>query len=250
MSNTYRIIADLHTHTLASTHAYSSVTEMIRAAAEKGLYAIALTDHARTMPGSPREWYFSSLHELPLHYRGVMNLAGIEANVLDFEGHLDIEPRDIPRMDWVVASIHHLPLEGLQNPDVEKCTQLWLNVAKNPKVNVIAHSGDPVYAYDYEKVIPVFGENHKLVEINNHSFQVRKQNIPNCKAIALCCKKHGVPIVVDSDAHFETGVGEFRLALEMLAEIDFPEELILNASARRLDDYLAKYTGIFERRIY
>ena len=70
MSNTYRIIADLHTHTLASTHAYSSVTEMIRAAAEKGLYAIALTDHARTMPGAPREWYFSSLHELPLHYRG------------------------------------------------------------------------------------------------------------------------------------------------------------------------------------
>ena len=190
MSNTYRIIADLHTHTLASTHAYSSVTEMIRAAAEKGLYAIALTDHARTMPGSPREWYFSSLHELPLHYRGVMNLAGIEANVLDFEGHLDIEPRDIPRMDWVVASIH------------------------------------------------------------NHSVQVRKQNIPNCKAIALCCKKHGVPIVVDSDAHFETAVGEFSQALEMLSEIDFPEELILNASARRLDDYLAKYTGIFERRIY
>ena len=250
MSNTYRIIADLHTHTLASTHAYSSVTEMIRAAAEKGLYAIALTDHARTMPGSPREWYFSSLHELPLHYRGVMNLAGIEANVLDFEGHLDIEPRDIPRMDWVVASIHRLGLPGLENPDVEKCTQLWLNVAKNPKVNVIAHSGDPVYAYDYEKVIPVFGENHKLVEINNHSFQVRKQNIPNCKAIALCCKKHGVPIVVDSDAHFETAVGEFSQALEMLAEIDFPEELILNASARRLDDYLAKYTGIFERRIY
>ena len=178
MSNTYRIIADLHTHTLASTHAYSSVTEMIRAAADKGLYAIALTDHARTMPGSPREWYFSSLHELPLHYRGVMNLAGIEANVLDFEGHLDIEPRDIPRMDWVVASIHHLPLEGLQDPDVEKCTQLWLNVAKNPKVNVIAHSGDPVYAYDYEKVIPVFGENHKLVEINNHSFPGAETEYP------------------------------------------------------------------------
>ena len=134
MSNTYRIIADLHTHTLASTHAYSSVTEMIRAAADKGLYAIALTDHARTMPGSPREVGTSPpSHELPLHYRGVMNLAGIEANVLDFEGHLDIEPRDIPRMDWVVASIHHLPLEGLQDPDVEKCTQLWLNVAKTPR---------------------------------------------------------------------------------------------------------------------
>ena len=96
MSNTYRIIADLHTHTLASTHAYSSVTEMIRAAAEKGLYAIALTDHARTMPGSPRGVVPSPpFTSLPLHYRGVMNLAGIEANVLDFEGHLDIENKRV-----------------------------------------------------------------------------------------------------------------------------------------------------------
>ena len=250
MEQAYTIIADLHTHTLASTHAYSTLTEMVRAASERGLYAIAITDHGKAMPGSPRDWYFGNLREVPLRYRGVLTLAGMEANVLDFEGRLDLEPGDARALDWVVASIHHLPLEGLQNPDVEKCTQLWLNVAKNPKVNVIAHSGDPVYAYDYEKVIPVFGENHKLVEINNHSFQVRKQNIPNCKAIALCCKKHGVPIVVDSDAHFETAVGEFSQALEMLSEIDFPEELILNASARRLDDYLAKYTGIFERRIY
>ena len=43
-------------------------------------------------------------------------------------------------------------------------------------------------------------------------------------------------------------MGEFGHALEMLSEIDFPEELILNASAERLNDYLRKYTGIFERR--
>ena len=189
MKQAYTIIADLHTHTIASTHAYSTVTEMVQAAAAKGLYALAITDHARTMPGAPREWYFSSLYELPLHYRGVMTLAGIEANVLDFEGHIDLEKKDGERLDWVVASIHHLPLEGLQKPDVEKCTHLWLQVAKNPKVHVIGHSGDPLYAYDIDKVIPVFGEQHKLVEINNHSFVARKENIANCKKIALACKK-------------------------------------------------------------
>ena len=248
MSQTYKLIADLHTHTLASTHAYSTVTEMVRAAGEKGLYSLAITDHARTMPGAPGPWYFSCLHELPLHYRGVLTIAGIEANVLDFEGNIDLEPKDGERLDWVVASIHHLGLEGLKDPDVEKTTHLWLQVAKNPKVNVIGHSGDPLFAYDYEKVIPVFGENHKLVEINNHSFENRKENIENCKKIALCCKRHGVPIVVDSDAHFETSVGKFDFALEMLSEIDFPEELILNASQERLDDYLSRYTHIFERR--
>ena len=248
MSQTYKLIADLHTHTLASTHAYSTVTEMVRAAGEKGLYALAITDHARTMPGAPGPWYFSCLHELPLHSLGVLTIAGIEANVLDFEGNIDLEPKDGERLDWVVASIHHLGLEGLKDPDVEKTTHLWLQVAKNPKVNVIGHSGDPLFAYDYEKVIPVFGENHKLVEINNHSFENRKENIGNCKKIALCCKRHGVPIVVDSDAHFETSVGKFNFALEMLSEIDFPEELILNASQERLDDYLSRYTHIFERR--
>ena len=248
MKQAYTIVADLHTHTIASTHAYSTVTEMVRAAAERGLYALAITDHARTMPGAPREWYFSCLQELPLHYRGVMLLGGIEANVLDFEGRLDIEPKDGERLDWVVASIHHLPLEGLQDPDVEKSTHLWLQVAKNPKVNVIGHSGDPLFAYDYGKVIPVFGENHKLVEINNHSFQARKENMRNCKKIALACKKYGVPLVVNSDAHFETQVGNFTQALELLREIDFPEELVLNASAERLNDYLSRYSDVFRRR--
>ncbi len=62
---------------------------------------------ARRGPGN-----FSCLHELPLHYRGVLTIAGIEANVLDFEGNIDLEPKDGERLDWVVASIHHLGLEG------------------------------------------------------------------------------------------------------------------------------------------
>ena len=132
MEQAYTIIADLHTHTLASTHAYSSLTEMVRAASERGLYAIAITDHGKAMPGSPRDWYFGNLREVPLRYRGVLTLAGMEANVLDFEGRLDLEPGDARALDWVVASIHHLPLEGLQNPDVEKCTTCGAKWPRTP----------------------------------------------------------------------------------------------------------------------
>ena len=67
----YNIIADLHTHTLASTHAYSTVQEMAVSAHEKGLLALALTDHARTMPGAPGPWFFTAMRELPLLYKGV-----------------------------------------------------------------------------------------------------------------------------------------------------------------------------------
>lgn len=76
MEQAYTIIADLHTHTLASTHAYSSLTEMVRAASERGLYAIAITDHGKAMPGSPRDWYFGNLREVPLRYRGGAHLGG------------------------------------------------------------------------------------------------------------------------------------------------------------------------------
>lgn len=89
--------------------------------------------------------------------------------------HNETERRDV---NWLVASIHNLGLPGLENPTVEKCTQLWLNIAHDPKVNVIGHSGSPEFRYDYETVIPEFGRNHKLVEINSHSFEVRKANIP------------------------------------------------------------------------
>ena len=244
----YNIIADLHTHTLASTHAYSTVQEMVNSAREKGLSALAITDHARTMPGSPGTWYFNSLRELPLLYRGVLLIAGMETNVLDLNGTLDISETERRDLDWVVASIHNLGLPGLQNPTVEKCTQLWLNVAHDPNVNVIGHSGSPEFRYDYETVIPEFGRCHKLVEINSHSFDVRAANIPNCREIALCCKKHGVPIIVSSDAHFETGVKDHASALKILEEIDFPEELIVNADLNRLVDYLRQHTPILRNR--
>ena len=234
----YNIIADLHTHTLASTHAYSTFSEMVRAAADRGLYALAVTDHAKTMPGSPRDWYFGCLCELPLYYRGVMTIGGIEANVLDFEGTLDVEERDVPKLNWIVASIHNLGLEGLRDPDVEKCTHLWLQVAKDPRVNVIAHSGDPNFVYDYDRVIQEFGANHKLVEINNNSFHVRRDAVINCREIALLCKKHGVRVIVNTDSHFATQVGHAGLALKMLDEIGFPEELVVNSSVERFRQYL------------
>lgn len=77
-----------------------------------------------------------------------------EANVIDLNGTLDINETERRDVNWLVASIHNLGLPGLENPTVEKCTQLWLNIAHDPKVNVIGHSGSPEFRYDYETVIP------------------------------------------------------------------------------------------------
>ena len=230
-----KIIADMHCHTVSSTHAYSTVEEMVRAASEKNFYAIAITDHGKAMPGAPGPWYFENLKVIPEKLYGVRVVKGIEANIIDYDGKLDLTETVIESVEWIVASMHEITIEPID--DIDACTNAWLNIAKNPLVNVIGHSGVEVFKFDYEKVIPEFGRNGKLVEINNSSFKVRESAIDNCKTIAKICKKKRVPIILNSDAHFSTQVGIVDDVIRLLNEIDFPEELIVNANIERFKNY-------------
>ena len=55
----------LHTHTLANGHAYSTLAEMIQAAASKGLELYGCTDHAPAMPGTLGSFYFQNFKVIP-----------------------------------------------------------------------------------------------------------------------------------------------------------------------------------------
>ena len=46
-------------------------------------------------------------------------------------------------------------------------------------------------------------------------------------------------IVINSDAHFCTKIGEFTEALNMLKSIDFPEDKIINTKPEMLLDMLS-----------
>ena len=85
-----KIIADTHTHTIASTHAYATITEMTAEAAKLGLYAFAVTDHGIDMPGAPQLWYFHNLCAVPSTFMGVRVIKGAEANIAEFDGSLDL----------------------------------------------------------------------------------------------------------------------------------------------------------------
>ena len=223
-----QIAADLHCHTLASAHAYSTVTELAGAAAERGLQAVACTDHGVGIEDAPHLWHFMNLKILPPRIGGVRVLHGVEANVMDMTGRLDMPENVLESLDVVVASMHcGLTPEGTK----EACTQAWLAVAANPLVDIIGHSGTPCYAYDYEAVIPEFGRCGKVVEINENTFAVRQSSLANCRRIAALCKRHGVRVAVDSDAHYHGAVGRVDSCLRLLEELDFPPELIVNGSA-------------------
>ena len=229
------VIADLHTHTVASTHAYSTITEMVEAAKRKGLFALAVTDHGMTMVGAPDEIYFRNLHVLGDYMDSVRVLKGIEANIASFDGTLDADDRLLKHLEWVVASLHSITID--EKPDVEKCTQAYLAVCDNPHVNVIGHSGSDYYAYDYEKVIKKCAATSTLVEINSSAMRNGRSNIANCMKIAQLCKKHNARVVIDSDAHILNDVANVPEAISMLEDINFPSELVVNSSVENLQAY-------------
>ena len=231
----FQPVADLHTHTCASPHAYSTVTENATAAASRGMLAIACTDHGPRMADGVHWWHFYCLKNLPDHIAGIRHLRGCETNVCGVDGSLDLPERAFSSLEIVIASMHDSAMP-LLSP--EEITEAWLAVARDPRVDIIGHCGTPMYAFDYEKVIPEFGRMGKVVEINESTFRMRVSSVQNCARIAQLCKQHGVRITVDSDAHYHEMIGSVPKASAMLEEIDFPQELIINSSRERLEAFL------------
>ena len=236
-----QIIADTHCHTVASTHAYSTVDENAAYAAQVGLKILALTDHGPAMEDAPHRWHFHNLSVLPRMINGVFILRGAEANILDYEGNLDMDRACYQRLEWINASFHR---ESCNPGTVEEHTRAYLSVAKNPYVDVIAHSGTNIFQYDYETGVKAFKEYGKLVEINEGTQRVRKDSLKNCAEIAKLCKKYEVPVIVNSDAHYKTSLGSYAVSLKMLEDIEFPKKLILNANLDRFRAYLKEKRGI------
>ena len=235
-----KILVDTHTHTNCSNHAFGTIAENLAMAKKRGLQMVCMTNHAPALPDSAHIWHFQTMSEIPDEVDGVRLLKGVEANILDVEGHIDIPEFLLPRMEMVVASIHR-PCYAPKT--VEEHTKTWINVIKNPYVVVLGHSGNPLFPYNHEEVIEFAKANNKCIEINNHSFAVRGDCRENCLNIAKTCKKVGAKIVVSSDAHNSYQVGVFDDAIEVLKEADFPEALIMNLNAERFENYLKELRG-------
>lgn len=235
-----KIIADTHTHTIYSGDAQCTLLENLRAAKEKGLKYLCMTDHVN-IPRAADPEYFTKLVLVPREYEGMRLVRGVETNITDYEGHVDMPDNILAGLDWVIASLHSIVLPP---SDVQNHTKCWQAIAENPLIDVIGHCGDPKYRFDIDPTVKKFGQCGKIVEINSHSFVGRKGADVICREVALTCMKYEVPVVVSSDAHFVSHIGWFDDALNMLDSINFPEELILNADEERFAAVIEKkYDG-------
>ncbi len=223
---------DVHTHTIASGHAYSTLMENAKAASEKGIKVLGTTEHGITMPHAPHIWYFQNYKVLPREMYGVTMLYGTEANIIDYDGNLDMDDLTLNKLDIVIGSIHE---EVYRVGNIEENTRAFINVIENGKVDIIGHLGNPKVPVDFERVVKAAKENDVLIEVNNSSFTTsRIGSAGNCKEIALLCKENNVKMIINSDAHFCTKIGEFTEAIKMFESIEFPEELIINGKPEDL----------------
>lgn len=225
---------DLHTHTLSSDHAYSTIVENIHYAREHHISMIACTDHGPDLEDGAHPWHFHNLKVVPRVCEGVAVLRGIEANIRN-DGSVDVPLRALPMLDIILAGFH--PCTAPM--DIERHTLAYKKLMDDARVDVITHPGDVRYPCCYEEMLLYAKEHHVAIEINSSSdINTRMGSTQNCKEIARLAGKIGNIISLGSDAHICYYIANFESIKEILKEGNIKEEQIINRSPKAVLDFL------------
>lgn len=234
------LIVDLHTHTMASGHAYSTLKENIEEAARKGLAVLGTSDHSPGMPGSSPAFFFNNYKVIKRELMGVKILRGIEANIIDFDGRVDVDDSLAGKTDYVIASLHsHCIESGTEEENTRAC----IEAMKHPFVRILGHPDDGRYPVDYRRLARAAAEWGVALELNNSSLQPESSRLDgkaNARTMLEWAKRTGTRVIVGSDSHIYCDVGRFGDALSLLEDVAFPEDLVVNTSMEKLDALLRR----------
>ena len=233
-----RIELDMHTHTIASGHAFSTLQEMAKAGAEKGLKLLGITEHTPGIPGTCEPIYFRNLHVVPRRMYGIELMLGAEINILNSNGDIDADEELMKRLDLRIAGIHSLCFSP---GTVDENTQGMLKVIGHPYIQIISHPGDGTAQLHFEPMVLATKEHGTLLEINNSSLKPTRNKVDargNNLTILRLCKQYEVPVILGSDAHISFDIANYEHLYDLLQETDFPEELIVNRSVELFRNHL------------
>lgn len=234
-----KLVIDTHTHTYASGHAYSTLIENARSAKENGLEMFCTTDHAESMPGAPHFWFFSNQRVLPRFIEGVAVIRGVEANILNIDGEIDVHPTSFKNLDWVIASFH----EPVFKPsDKQTHTQALINTIQSGQVDALGHLGNPNFDFDFLAVLQCAKEHNVAIEINNSTLKghSRVGSVERCYELAKLGKEIGVYFTTGSDAHFCQDVGNLAKASALFDTLEISSERIITHSPQQFLAFLAQ----------
>ena len=230
-------VADVHMHSLLSGHAFGTVRELAFEAAARQLKLIGVTEHGPGIPGTCDPILFRNFIDAPRNLYGVEMLYGSEVNVLN-TGTVDLDRRHLNCLDYAVAGIHGLCYE---DEGVVKNTDNVIRCMAIDKVKFISHPDSDSYPVDYRALVQGAKEYATALEVNNSSLRkpaLRPGCVANYEKMLPLCMEYGVNIIVNTDSHDPSQVGDFTLARVLLQRLEMDEDLILNNDLEKLKAFL------------
>lgn len=249
----YEMIYDHHTHTVFS-HGSGTIEDNVKAAWEKGLQSIAITDHGpgHLTYGLKRDKIpemKERIKEAQLKYPQVKVFLGVEANTLRKFPYIDVPLKDRidDGYDLVLAGYHYgvlhggtvenwlhkhvfcrgekecvdLKHTGLLTRNTEMIVScLMENYKEGNGIDILTHPGDKG-PFDLEEIAKACEKTNTLMEINGKHPHL---SVEEMKLVS----KYNVRFVISSDAHSPQWVGEFRPQLERALKAKIEPERIVN----------------------
>ncbi|MBO4400500.1 MAG: PHP domain-containing protein [Selenomonadaceae bacterium] len=241
------ILADMHTHTIFSLHAHSTVLENIQAAKSRGLKFLAVTDHFYQDGSS-----LNQKNEVTRirHLEETVNLGG-EPYVFagaEFNIGQEIHKRhQLELLRWRPIGLHAWFIDR-KNLTLEHLLELFDEATgwHNAFVH-IERELDKLDNHRHGKALDsevknFFAEMVALAKAKNIWLEVNESSIrrnsggdgDRLRYWIKLARDNGNKIYLGSDAHFAGRVGDFKFSLELLNEVDYPKNLILNCDYDQL----------------
>jgi putative hydrolase len=242
--SSYSLTADLHTHTVFS-HGTGTIEENVLAARSKGIAKIGITDHGPGHVGyGVRRWNFAKMRteieRLSALYTDMEILFGVEANIVNASGTLDIRPDEFAKFDYVIAGYHYGAIGGnplanaiaatknlAQNKSgVATKRQIRLNTRNIVKalekndIKILTHPGDKA-PVDLLEIAVVCAQTETLVELNTNHMSMTAADV---RTMALA----PVKFIISSDAHSPGRVGDFVRAVNLAYDAGLDMSRIVN----------------------
>jgi putative hydrolase len=239
-----RIIADYHTHTIYS-HGKGTIRENVEAAIKRGLKAIGICDHGpgHYLYGVKRGKIYQMRKEvdrLNREYKEIRILLGVEANIIGFDGTIDVDEEIIEMLDILLLGFHYGVLfrsvgdylfMNVANPVsklipigrdriIERNTEAIVKAIERYPIDIITHPGDKV-KLNTKRVAEAAYKKGVALEINEKHNELSVENLK----IALDTK---VDFYINSDAHRPEEVGMVDEAIKRVAEANIPISRIKN----------------------
>ncbi|MBL8027856.1 MAG: PHP domain-containing protein [Fibrobacteres bacterium] len=225
--------ADFHSHTLFSGCGIHTVIEMLSAAREKGVKALAITDHGKLVGGKANNVFFERMDN-PVN--GIRLLKGIEAN-LDGSGGTDTPQSVLKFMDIVLLGIHdNIP----KNLGAEYYTKLLIDtIKKAPYVDLVSHPNNAgMFPLNHLDLCKAAIDYNFAIELNNSKIKYSRTDTADTMAMLEACVKTGCMTIIASDAHCITEIGEDRHIRTLLNSISFPEHQIVNSTYDKAIEFI------------